>query len=187
MRRQGCLAMRAWIKTGRYFSPGAAICAFLLYGCTLLPSGARAVTPEVGACEANQLDAKVVDRDGLEGAQMVLRNASTQPCHIKKWPVLAFEGDDGEPLIVERRIAPQAASGPASANLTLAPGEAVSALLSWENRDIDKVHSCMTPLMAVVDLPGGALRFLFGRQMCAAGGSLTVLTQGALMPQEKGR
>ena len=171
------------MKIGRRMTLDVVACALLLCGGVSFPADAGAASPD--ACKANQLDAGVIDREGLAGTQMVLRNISPKACHLNRWPVVEFEGSDGEPLIVERRIVPQAASGSASANLTLAPGETVSASLFWETRDIDKVHNCIVPLMAFVDLPGGALRFLFGRQMCAAGGSLAVLTQGALMPEEK--
>lgn len=177
-------ALTVVIKAGRHMVSGAVACTLLLYGGLLLPADAGVASPE--ACKANQLDAGFIDREGLVGTQMVLRNTSPRACRLKRWPAVEFEGDDGEPLVVERRLAPLPGHV-AIGDLTLAPGAAVSATLAWETRDIDKVHNCMAPLMVVVDIPGGALRFLFGRQMCAAGGSLTVLTQGALMPQEKGR
>lgn len=97
-------ALTVVMKAGRHMASGAVACTLLLYGGLLYPADVGAASPE--ACKANQLDAGFIDREGLAGTQMVLRNTSPRACYLKRWPAVEFEGDDGEPLIVERRLAP---------------------------------------------------------------------------------
>lgn len=130
-----------------------------------------------GACTAHQLEAQFVDRQGGPAeVLLVLRNLGAQACQMNVLPPLTFYGGDGE----QRLVGAQYPDHPSVAWVTLAPGEAVAAPLAWEERDIEHAHNCITPLMAALNLPGGALRLLFGRQMCATGGSLVELTQWPL-------
>lgn len=131
----------------------------------------------VKACTASNLDVRFIEQgNGNAEALLVLRNIGEQPCYAAALPSLAFEGGDGEPRLVGIRHPVH----PSVARVTIAPGEVASAPLAWKGRDIDHTHNCIVPLMAAVNLPGGALRLLFGRQMCASGGSLVELTQWPL-------
>ncbi len=129
------------------------------------------------ACTAHQLEARFVDRDsGPADTLLVLRNLDAQACQINTLPPLVFYDGNGEQRLIELHYPVH----PSMTTVTMAPGYAVSARLTWEERDIDHTHNCITPLMAAVSLPGGALRVLFGCQMCATGGSLVALTQWPL-------
>lgn len=158
------------------------LCCGVLWGAVGMSRGWAAPLSD---CPVAQLDARFVDRAGVPGTLLVLRNGGTQACQLSTLPEIAFEGGEGEPLDVDRRVPPPDRAGNALPRVVVLPGATVTAALSWEVRDRERVHHCITPLMAGVILKDGILRLGFGRQMCASGGTVLNLTQWPLTADER--
>lgn len=159
----------------------ALLCCGALWWVGDAPRGWAASVPY---CHVNQLDARFEDPADRPGTLLVLRNVGHQVCQLTPLPEIAFDAH-GEPLIIERRLPANDAQESPPPSVRVAPGETVVGALSWEGRDIARVHDCVTPLMASVILRTGVLRLGFGRQMCTAGGDVWYLGQQPLTHRER--
>lgn len=159
----------------------ALLCCGALWWVGEVPRGWAGSVPY---CHVNQLDVQFEDPVDKPGTLLVLRNVSHQVCQLTALPEIAFEAD-GEALTVERRLPASDAGECLPPSVRVAPGDTVVSALSWEERDIARVHDCVTPLMASVILKTGVLRLVFGRQMCTAGGDVWYLSQQPFTPRER--
>ncbi|MBM9400181.1 DUF4232 domain-containing protein [Gluconacetobacter azotocaptans] len=140
-------------------------------------------------CTAAQLSLGLDDENGQfdgmsqSGTLLVIRNLGPGACAVAALPVLRFEGRDHERLAMARRPPAGMHPGPVLPPVAVAADAELTARLHWVSGDVfDDGHNCVTPDTIVLDVPGGPLRWHFGRQMCAPAHATHYFDQTPLRP-----
>lgn len=155
-------------------------------GATSIGTGQAA--PPRPMCAASQLSFGFDDEGGMfngmsqSGTLLVLRNIGTVPCQVQALPDLHFVNAEGHAMNARRRAPRGMHPGPVLPPVLVMSGAELTARLHWVSGDVYDGHNCISPALAVLDLPEGALRQPFERHLCAPANETQFFDQAPLRP-----